>query len=312
MLVFSGASAFAQDPEFTQFYSNPLYLNPAFAGTARCPRMVMNYRNQWPSLSGTFVTSSASYDQHVESLLGGLGLLVTSDKAGEATYTTSNFSAIYSYQLNITRRLSLKAGFQGTYAQKNFDVSKATFGDMIDKKFGFIYPTADIISNPSRQYFDFSAGLLAYSTKYYGGFAVHHIAEPTEGFISPSAAHLPRKYTVHMGAMIPLEKSRTSSTFISPNILFQQQQKFQQLNLGMYINRGPLVGGLWYRYAFTNSDALIILLGIQQGIFKFGYSYDITISKLKASGGSHEFSFGTQFECKPKRKRFRTVSCPSF
>ena len=27
--------AYAQDPEFTQFYANPLYLNPAFAGTGR-------------------------------------------------------------------------------------------------------------------------------------------------------------------------------------------------------------------------------------------------------------------------------------
>ena len=40
----------AQDPEFTQFYANPLYLNPAFAGSARCPRIVMNYRNQWPGM----------------------------------------------------------------------------------------------------------------------------------------------------------------------------------------------------------------------------------------------------------------------
>ncbi|MCB0410690.1 MAG: type IX secretion system membrane protein PorP/SprF, partial [Flavobacteriales bacterium] len=31
----------AQDPQFTQFYANPLYLNPAFAGTARCPRICM-------------------------------------------------------------------------------------------------------------------------------------------------------------------------------------------------------------------------------------------------------------------------------
>ena len=29
--------AHAQDPEFSQFYSNPLLLNPAFAGTARGP-----------------------------------------------------------------------------------------------------------------------------------------------------------------------------------------------------------------------------------------------------------------------------------
>ncbi len=47
---------FAQDPEFTQFYANPLYLNPAFAGTARCPRICLNYRNQWPGITGTFVT----------------------------------------------------------------------------------------------------------------------------------------------------------------------------------------------------------------------------------------------------------------
>ena len=30
-------TASAQDPEFTQFYSNLVYLNPAFAGAARAP-----------------------------------------------------------------------------------------------------------------------------------------------------------------------------------------------------------------------------------------------------------------------------------
>lgn len=52
----------AQDLQFTQFYANPLYLNPAFAGSVRCPRICMNYRNQWPNLSGTYVSYSASYD----------------------------------------------------------------------------------------------------------------------------------------------------------------------------------------------------------------------------------------------------------
>ena len=92
------AQVLAQDPEFTQFYSNPLYLNPAFAGTARCPRMVMNYRNQWPSLSGSFVTTSASYDQHVETIQGGLGLIVVNDRAAQSTLNTTTFSGIYSYQ----------------------------------------------------------------------------------------------------------------------------------------------------------------------------------------------------------------------
>src|ERR1700761_772165 len=71
----------AQDPQFTQFYANPLYLNPAFAGTARCPRIAMNYRNQWPNLGqgASYVTYSASYDMHVNALAGGIGVLVTTD-----------------------------------------------------------------------------------------------------------------------------------------------------------------------------------------------------------------------------------------
>ncbi|MBD3638978.1 MAG: type IX secretion system membrane protein PorP/SprF, partial [Crocinitomicaceae bacterium] len=41
-----GGSAFGQDPEFTQFYANPIYLNPAMAGTHGCPRVCINHRNQ--------------------------------------------------------------------------------------------------------------------------------------------------------------------------------------------------------------------------------------------------------------------------
>ena len=75
----------AQDPEFSQFYANPIHLNPAFAGAARCLRLALNYRNQWPGLSRTFITYSASYDQHVVAIGGGVGLLIMNDKAGERT-----------------------------------------------------------------------------------------------------------------------------------------------------------------------------------------------------------------------------------
>ena len=47
-LVFTTETASAQDPAFSQFYANPLYLNPAFAGTNICPRVNLNYRDQWP------------------------------------------------------------------------------------------------------------------------------------------------------------------------------------------------------------------------------------------------------------------------
>lgn len=311
LAVFCGLmqeSAFAQDPVFTQFYANPLYLNPAFAGTARCPRAVLNYRNQWPNISGTFVTYSASYDQHVDALAGGLGILVTNDKAGEGTLTTTNVSGIYSYQLNVTRTFSLKAGFQATFAQKKVDWSKLTFGDMIDARRGFVFQTNEVPGPGAKSNIDISAGILGYSKRYFFGFAAHHLTEPDESLLGSSVSPLPMKLTAHAGALIPLD-GRGGDTYLSPNLLYQQQQDFRQLNLGVYIMKGPIVGGLWYR----NQDAFIALIGFQQGLFKFGYSYDVTVSKLSnVTAGSHELSFALQFECKPKKKKFRTISCPSF
>ncbi|MFL5754137.1 MAG: type IX secretion system membrane protein PorP/SprF [Bacteroidia bacterium] len=299
---------FAQDPEFTQFYANPLYLNPAFAGTARCPRICLNYRNQWPGLNKTYITYSASYDQHFDGLSGGLGALVVTDRAGDGTLTTTDASLMYSYQLHVTREFAMKFGLQGTYHQKSLDWSKLTFGDMIDRRRGFVWNTNEIppsYPNQRKQGVDISAGMLGYSKRYFFGFAAHHLNQPDEGFLSVSK--LPMKFTGHAGAMIPLEKGNES--YISPNILYQRQQNFQQLNLGLYFVKGPIVGGIWYR----NQDAFIILFGYQTGSFKFGYSYDVTVSKIaNATAGSHEVSFQLQLECRPKKKRFRTVSCPSF
>lgn len=310
--LFSGISydAKAQDPEFTQFYANPLYLNPAFAGTANCPRVVMNYRNQWPGLSGTFVTISTSYDQHVESLYGGLGLLVTNDKAGKGTLNTTTVSGIYSYQLKVSRNFSIRMGFQATYFQKSLDWNKLTFGDMIDPRKGFIYQTGDTPRGGTVSNVDFSAGILGFSEMFFIGAAVHHITEPNESLINETSP-LPMKITGHAGAVIPLSHAQygANDATISPNILYQMQGEFQQLNLGLYVHKGPLVGGLWYR----NKDSFIALLGFKTDVVNFGYSYDVTVSKLtNATAGSHEVSFTINFDCKPKRRTFRTISCPSF
>ncbi|HRB38305.1 MAG TPA: type IX secretion system membrane protein PorP/SprF, partial [Bacteroidia bacterium] len=82
--------------------------------------------------------------------------------------------------------------------------------------------------------------------------------------------------------------------------------------------KSPIVGGLWYRgytgKKFLSSDSFIALIGLQKDMFKFGYSYDVTVSKLNnnVTAGSHEISLGLQFECRPKKKRFKAISCPTF
>jgi type IX secretion system PorP/SprF family membrane protein len=295
----------AQDPQFTQFYANPLYLNPAFAGTARCPRICMNYRNQWPNLDGRYITSSASFDMHVSALGGGIGAIVTTDDQAINTLKTTNASLVYSFLAPITREFSLKFALQATYLQKSIDTRGLTFGDMIDARRGFVWNTKEAIPQSRKAAADFSAGMLGYSRHYFFGLAAHHINQPDEGLVGSS--RLPVKITAHAGAIIPLEKGDES--YLSPNILFQRQQNFTQLNLGLYYKKSGFVAGLWWR----TGDAVIALVGIQNDNFKFGYSYDVTVSKLSGNtAGSHEISVQIQFECKAKKKRYRTVSCPSF
>lgn len=298
----------AQDPEFTQFYANPLYLNPAFAGSHKCPRIAMNYRNQWPALSGTFITTSASYDQGVDALYGGLGLMVVSDKAGKGVLNTSRISAQYAYQQPITRDVSVRVGVEATYFQRSLDWSLLTFGDMIDPRRGFVYESQDLPRGGSISGIDLSAGILVFSDVFYAGFAAHHLNEPDESVIASGESPIPMKLTGHAGAEIKLDDMADGAT-LSPNIMYRQQAGFTQLNLGLYIQKGVLTGGVWYR----NKDAFIVSLGIKNGLFQFGYSYDVTVSKLgTASAGSHEVSMMFNFDCKPKRRKFRVIRCPSF
>ena len=65
VILFTWGIGQAQDPQFSQFYANPLFLNPALAGFIDCGRVNLNYRNQWPSLANAYITYSASYDQNI-------------------------------------------------------------------------------------------------------------------------------------------------------------------------------------------------------------------------------------------------------
>ena len=315
-LVLLGNNAYGQDPAFSQFYSNPLYLNPAFAGANNngCPTANLNYRDQWPGIGRTYITYSASYDQHVDALGGGIGILVHQDQAGAGNLNTLNASLIYSYLLEVNRDLTFKVGFETSYKSLSLDWSNLTFGDQIDPTYGFIYATQEhIVNNPKHvSYPDFSTGFLGYTENMYFGFAAHHLTQPDQGFISVS--HLPRKYTAHIGGQFPISRYKNNVTTISPNFLYQKQQEFQQFNYGVYVNRGPIVGGLWTRNSVKNFDSFILMFGLVQDAFKFGYSYDITVSNLRNSNtlGAHELSFTLFMPCRSRSKSFNTISCPKF
>jgi hypothetical protein len=85
------------------------------------------------------------------------------------------------------------------------------------------------------------------------------------------------------------------------------------LNAGLYIIRLPIILGAWFRHNFENADAIIALVGIDYKNLKIGYSYDITMSKLRSNtGGAHEVSIAWQFQCYEKKRKIRTINAPGF
>ena len=131
--------AFAQDPQLSQFYAAPLYLNPAFAGSAMAPRAILNYRNQWPALSANYVTSMASFDTYFDRINSGVGLLVINDQQFSNLKSVSA-ALQYAYQLQISDRVSARAGFEAAYITRSTDFFRLTFGDQLSNR-GLISPT---------------------------------------------------------------------------------------------------------------------------------------------------------------------------
>ena len=311
----------AQDPQFSQFYANPLYLNPALAGTGECSRISFNYRNQWPSIPDNFVTYNVAADFSFESISSGLGILINSDNAGSGTFVTNRASLIYSYHLKVGQGVRLNAGAEATFHYQKFDFENLIFQDMIDPATGNINPGQTGEAPPDNNTVmvaDFSFGLLlGVKEVFFFGISADHLSEPSLNYYNQAEnIKLYRKYTVHTGAMFSSGKGygNNNRDFVFlPQLLFQMQGNMHQINFGLNVEKYPLVVGAWFRHNFENADGAIFMVGIKQKRFRFGYSYDLSMSKLKgASGGAHEVSLTMLINCNKKRNRPGAIKCPEF
>ena len=320
VILLCGNISNGQDVAYSQFYANPLYLNPALAGLKVCPRFTMNYRNQWPSIAKGYVNYSATYDQYFENLSGAIGVMVNAADGGGGLLKSFSASFIYAYHLVLSNDLVANVGFQGSYIQNKLNWDNLIFEDQLDISNGIISPKTNEFppDQLAKGFSDFSTGMmLGFKEKYYFGAAVHHLTQPDIAFYNNVPSHLDLKYTVHAGAYIDLEpeggENEIENLSFSPNIMYLQQGNFHQLNMGIYLNTFPLVTGLWFRHNFENPDAVIALIGFQHEKIKAGYSYDFTLSRLtNNSGGAHEISFAWQLPCSKKVFKLKAIKCPRF
>jgi type IX secretion system PorP/SprF family membrane protein len=306
-LVLLGSSmlSFSQDATLSQYFSAPLHLNPALAGVSYGPRVTLNYRNQWSSLgsgfNGGFTTYMAGFDMYIEKIRGGIGAMFQGDQIAGGLFGTYQAKIIYSQQIKLNKRLALKVGLEGTYIHTQVKWNQLLWSDMINPITGFYgginvpNPTAEPAPQKlSTDKGDMSAGMLLFSEKLYLGFVVNNLLRHDQSFFGDQSAVTPMEFLMHFGANWPIKKMRDgrNNIWVSPNVLLVNQGKDFQVEGTFLAGISFIYFGLGYRNVIYNSDAIIGYLGFKKGKFRFGYSYDDSISKLaKTSGGTHELSF---------------------
>jgi type IX secretion system PorP/SprF family membrane protein len=327
LILLTTVCVYAQDPEFSQYYSAPLYLNPAFSGTSVDHRFIANYRNQWPSINKAFQTYGFSYDYNLERLNSGVGVMLLSDKAGTSHLKSTQVNLQYAYKVKVSDTWMLSSGLNFGVGFRNIDYNNLVFYDQLEfSQDGVNLPPSSIGGIDPSSYFDFGAGILAYSRKFWFGFAASHLNKPNRSFME-DASTIPVKTTLHGGVRIPLYQGvfkRDRIASIAPSFVYKQQGKFDQLDIGTHLFYDPIVLGIWYRGIpiqqdvadNLSHDAVVVILGFDLKNVELTYSYDITVSKLaQVSGGAHEIALKFSLDMGARvtvRKKEKFIPCPTF
>lgn len=314
----------AQDAQLTQFYATPTYLNPAFAGTGLQTRLGLVVRDQWPAIPGQFVTANFAIDHNLSQLSSGLGLMVHHDQAGSGALRYTSITGQYAYEMELKRKVFLRPALQFGWVNHAVDYSRLTFGDQLAR--GGTVGTYENMDGRSISYADMGGGLLFFTPKMWLGAAMHHLNRPNQSLLQ-NEARIPMKFSMHggyrMSVRTPVILQHPQSFVFAFN--YKSQQKYDQLDFGVYFEREPFFMGLWYRGlplmkryepGYANNDAIAVLVGTIIDDLRIGYSYDVTVSRLAGhSGGAHELTLGYEIVQRHKKRaasKRRVVPCAKF
>jgi type IX secretion system PorP/SprF family membrane protein len=322
-LLLATLAAQAQDPQFSQFYAAAQYVNPALTGNTHQDRIALNYRLQWPGAQPGYESFMAAYDHRFSTMNGGIGGMAMRDKAGTNGLTSTTVGLSYSYEARINYKRAIRFGTRLGYTMRGVDPGGYLFADQVIRDNAATTVEANLIEQIS--YLDIAAGTMYYSEQFWAGISVNHLNRPNQSLMLYGETRLAMRSSVHVGYKFPIDgrpigKSDTRMTLAAH---YKAQGKWDQLDVGGYIEHGQLTGGLWYRglpvakayqQGYSNSEAMILMAGLLvDEQFRFTYSYDITISKLTMkSGGAHEISLIYEWPRKAKNRRHKVVPCPKF
>jgi len=316
----------AQDPHFSQFFSSPLTLNPAFTGKFfGSYRVTGNYRNQWPTINNAFTTATGALDFHImEKTISsndtwGVGFVGYNDNSanGAVNFNYASVSTAYHKGLDEDGYHQIGIGFQATYANMLINTSQLKFEDQLTSA-GFTGVTSEVFNNATLKtsYLDLNAGFLyngstSDKNNFYFGLSLYHINRPKQAFTG-AVYNLNPRANMSAGCYFPVSPS--GILHLSGLQMFQGGASETMIGGAYQFIADPdalkptsFYAGAWVRL----NDAIIPYLGLEFNDLRIGMSYDYNTSSLQTASlnrGGIEISL--IYINRPSGDK--PVSCPKF
>lgn len=286
LVVISIQNVYAQqDPLYTQYMDNLLVVNPGYAGSKGKGNALLVARSQWTSFDGAPSTRSFAYNFPIKDNKVGIGFSVLSDKIGPQKHTGVYID--YSYFLQVSEDFRLGMGLK-----PGVSFYRANLTDLIT-----IDPNDPIFDNDIYENFlpNVGVGFYLYSNDTYFGLSVPRLIENkiTRDDVSTEYVNTQKMHLYLLGGHT-----------------FDLNEEFQLKPSAMlkWVRNAPVsfditaLAGFkekfWLGAMYRFDAAYGIIAQFKPSTrMTIGYSYDITISDLKAyNNGSHEIMFSYDIE----------------
>lgn len=326
LLVFNIAKA--QDPNFSQFFSSPLNINPALTANINADwRLISNLRDQWIGPASPYITGTLSFDTKLiqnkmdnvsEDNYMGVGGMLMFDHSMNGIVKCAYGSLNLSYSIKLTEtdyyteRLGI--GFGTTYCNRRIDFNRIDFEHQFTGiGFNRSLPSGESALINMKAYISTNAGLIytatTEKTNFDLGVAAFHFNKPRQTFLKDENQYLPIRAVVHAN----FESLINDQVVFNSNGVYQFQKKAQYFSiggaLGYYLENNDketlVTGGVWY----WSKNAIVPYLGFSYQNFQIGLSYDITISKLNQAARKPS-TFEVSMILRGERRSNGYIPCP--
>lgn len=286
-----------QQPQFTHYGLNSMYLNPAYAGIKGQTEVNIIGRYQYLNLgnslgddNGSPRTGMVSASVPILPINGGVGLVVYYDQAGVTKMTNAALS--YSQHIKLGNG-QLGIGIQGIYTY----IGKGTYR-AIDPN------DVNIPANASDYKFDAGAGLWYEAPKFYAGLSLNNLLRSEYTFKSNGTQGVASQYLGENHAYFTTGYNieASSNVTVTPMVLVKAVLPGRYDTKSKYDNqhnysfetgvRATLNDQFWAGLNYRYDESISGLLGYGFGPdnrYRIGYAFDfIAFNQAARAFSSHE------------------------